>query len=143
MEQLPNIDVARVRQYNAELKVYSEKSANTRAKMEMSKAEVKRLCAELTEELGVQVTPENLEAIYKQCVEKIENTLTSGEAILNRIKQEESSISIGQTSQSTEPMAGFTQVAQVGIQSSLDSLGGAHEPRFEGLPNMFGHQVNL
>lgn len=83
------LDVQRIKRYNDEYKAYTDKSANTRAQLELSKSEVNRLCEELTQELGVNVTPENLENIYTQCVEKIQNTLEAGEEILKRIKEEE------------------------------------------------------
>lgn len=90
MEQVPTLDIARIKQYNASLKEYTEKSANTRAQLELSKQEVTRLCQELSAELNIQVTPDNLEEVYRQCVEKIQNTLNTGEEILQRIKAEDS-----------------------------------------------------
>lgn len=83
-----SIDVARIKAYNQELRQLADKSAQARAELELSKRELQKLCQELTEELGVQVTAQNLQAVYEQCVEKIENTLKTGEEIIARIKSE-------------------------------------------------------
>lgn len=80
------LDINRIKEYNRELKVYTERSATLRAQLEVAKQDVNKLCAELSEELGVTVTPDNVDSIYKKCVEKINNTLESGEEILRRIK---------------------------------------------------------
>ena len=88
---MEKLDIARIKKYNAELRECTEKSANLRAQLNMAMNELNRLCETLTAELGVAVNPDNLETVYKQCVEQLENTLTNGEEILARIKSEEAS----------------------------------------------------
>jgi len=83
------IDVQKVKQFNDELKAYRDKAAKNQAEIEFNNREIKRICDELTAELGIQVTPENIAEIAKERKEKLENTLREGEAILARIKQEE------------------------------------------------------
>ena len=83
------IDVQKVKQFNDELKAYRDKAAKNQAEIEFNNREIKRICDELTAELGIQVTPENIAGIAKERKEKLENTLREGEAILARIKQEE------------------------------------------------------
>ena len=89
MNDKKELNIPEIREYNRELKEYTRKFSDMRAKMDLNTKEVNRLCAELTAELGVEVTPANLEQIYADCVEKINNQLTVGKEILARIKTEE------------------------------------------------------
>lgn len=75
--------------YNAELKKYQDQASQLRAGIEYSTKELERLCGELSKELGITVTPENIESIREERLAKIENTLKVGNEILNRIKSEE------------------------------------------------------
>lgn len=110
-----SIDVARIKAYNQELRQLADKSAQARAELELSKRELQKLCQELTEELGVQVTAQNLQAVYEQCVEKIENTLKTGEEIIARIKSE------------GQPM-GAAQAA--GMSANMGANMGAQQPTY-------------
>lgn len=110
-----SIDVARIKAYNQELRQLADKSAQARAELELSKRELQKLCQELTEELGVQVTAQNLQAVYEQCVEKIENTLKTGEEIIARIKSE------------GQPM-GAAQTA--GMSANMGANMGAQQPTY-------------
>lgn len=83
------LNIQEIREYNKELKEYTRKFSDVRAKMELNTNEVNRLCRELTEELGIEVTPQNLETVYTECVNKINNQLAAGKEILERIKREE------------------------------------------------------
>lgn len=113
-----SIDVARIKAYNQELRQLADKSAQARAELELSKRELQKLCQELTEELGVQVTAQNLQAVYEQCVEKIENTLKTGEEIIARIKSE------------GQPM-GAAQAAQAaGMSANMGANMGAQQPTY-------------
>ena len=82
------VDINQVKQYNEQLKQYKEQAAKIKVEIEMNTSELNRLCDELTTELGIQVTPDNIEQIYKDRVEKVQNTLQSGTEIMNRIRQE-------------------------------------------------------
>lgn len=83
------VDVQRVREYNRQLRECREKTSQVKAEMEFNRKEIARLCEELTQQLGIEVTPENVAEIYKDREEKIEATLKSGEEIMARIKAEE------------------------------------------------------
>lgn len=89
MEQLDKLDIQRIRKFNTEVNEQKKNASDLIARMEFNKNELNRICQELTVELGVQVTPENIEEVYKQCVAKINNSLEAGEEILNRIKNNE------------------------------------------------------
>lgn len=89
------IDVARVKQYNLEYNKCKEKAMQLNAEREMNKKEIDSLCAELSSELGMQVTLENIESIYNDKVDKINADLLLGESIIKRIEAEENQLSNG------------------------------------------------
>lgn len=137
---MDGLNIERIKTYNKELKEYKEKSANARAQLEVNKNELLRLCNELTNELNIQVTPDNIEEVYRQCVEKIENNLKTGEEILQRIKNEENATS----------SAGVTATnnagATAGNMMGFDSLGNNNNVSndtvgigFSSLPQMFNN----
>lgn len=66
---LQGIDINQVKQYNASLKQYRDKAANINAQIEFNKNELNKLCSELTTELGIEVTENNIEQIYQEQVE--------------------------------------------------------------------------
>lgn len=84
-----DIDVGRIKQYNEEYKKCKEKAMQLTAERDMNKKEIESLCRELSVELGVDVTPENVGQIYNERVAKINADLALGESIINRIKNEE------------------------------------------------------
>lgn len=96
---LQGIDINQVKQYNASLKQYRDKAANINAQIEFNKKELNKLCAELTAELGVEVTESNVEQIYQEQVEKINNTLKSGNTVLAKIAEEEQKLVSGVNAQ--------------------------------------------
>lgn len=83
-----SVDINQVKQYNATLRQYKDQASKISAEIDFNKKELASICAELTAELGVTVTPENIEQIYNERVAKIQSTLASGNEILNRIRQE-------------------------------------------------------
>lgn len=96
---IEGIDLNQIRQYNTSLKQYRDKAANINAQIEFTKKELNSLCAELTAELGVEVNESNIDQIYQEQVEKINNTLKSGNTILSKIAEEEQKLSMGQVTQ--------------------------------------------
>ena len=85
----PGVNIEDIKRYNQELKAYQDKAAQIKAGIDYNSKELTRLCNELSAELGVTVTPENIAAIRQERIAKIENTLRVGNEILNRIKNEE------------------------------------------------------
>lgn len=83
------IDVERIKEYNRKYKENQQKVANLQAELDMNNREIDRLCKELSAELGVQITRENVEDIYEQRVKAINTSLELGENILSRIESEE------------------------------------------------------
>lgn len=87
-----SLDVQRIKEYNRQLRECKDKSSKITAEMEFNNSEIQRLCVELSNQLGIEVTPDNVVSIYKEREAKLENTLSTGEEILRRIKEEEQSI---------------------------------------------------
>lgn len=85
-----DINIESVKQYNASLKQYKDASAKLSAEIEFNEKELKNLCAQLTAELGVEVTLDNIDKIYEEQVQKINQALETGTAILSKIEQEAS-----------------------------------------------------
>jgi len=83
------LNVQEIKEYNDRLREYKEKSSKIKAEIEFNTAELSRLCEELSVELGIEVTMDNLEEIYNDRVDKINNTLKVGKEILERIREEE------------------------------------------------------
>jgi hypothetical protein len=115
-----NIDLEQVKQYNNALRQYKEKSAQLKAEIEYNNKELESLCTELTAELGVNVTRENIEAVYEDQVQKINAALNSGMAVLSKIASEENktvSQTVSQTvslpESNVQPMAQTIPVAPV------------------------------
>lgn len=137
MQQGINID--EVKKYNASLREYKEKSSQLRAELEFSEKELIRQCAELTAELGIQVTPENIKTILSERISKINNTMEVGNEILNRIKAEEAGVASMQSQIPTAPQAQTTpvQVQQPVAAPTFETVGGT-APVAPGFPDMSG-----
>lgn len=141
---LQNIDLNQIKQYNASLKQYKDKAASLNAEIEYTNKELDSLCVELTAELGVQVTRENIEQIYNEQVAKINSTLQSGNAVLAKIASEEQNLASGQqatagTMASSAAVAGVAPQAQA--VSQVPPVPTAPVPPV-GTQPMFNQQIN-
>lgn len=87
---LQGVNIEEIRKFNSSLKQYKDQSARLMVEIEVNEKELKQLCEQLTAELGVTVTPDNVEEIYNEQVQKINTTLDTGNAILKKIEQEAS-----------------------------------------------------
>ena len=110
---LQGVDLNQVKQYNASLKQYKDKAASLNAEIEYTNKEIDALCAELTTELGIQVTRDNIQQIYEEQVSKINSTLQSGNAVLAKIASEEQAASTVDT-----PVAPVTPVAPTPVMQT-------------------------
>lgn len=160
---LQNVDLNQIKQYNASLKQYKDKAAQLNAEIDYTNKELDALCLELTTELGVQVTRDNIEQIYEEQVNKINSTLQSGNAVLAKIANEEqiaqqqslqatTQVSVQQATVQTQvPQApvmqqpeissvgsNITQQAQPVNQSVAGSIFGNSQVADGELPKMFG-----
>ena len=112
------VNIEQVRQYNQSLKQYRDKAAEVKAKIDFNKAELARLCQELSNELGIEVTPENVAQVRDEQIAKIENTLSVGNEILNRIRSEEAA-GFGGTPQPAQMPVSTQPVMQVPAQGQI------------------------
>lgn len=116
---MQGINIEEVKQYNANLKQYQDKASQVKAGIDYSKKELDRLCAELSSELGQEVTPENIRSIRDERLKKIQNTLEVGKEILGRIKKEEEMANSVPTVQTTNPMQ--SAVVQTPMQAPVQA----------------------
>ena len=87
---LEGCNLEEIKSYNASLKQYRDRAASLKAEIEYTNKELDTLCAELTAELGKQVTRDNIEQVYNEQISMINSTLQSGKAVLSKIAAEES-----------------------------------------------------
>ena len=87
---LEGCNLEEIKSYNASLKQYKDRAASLKAEIEYTNKELDTLCAELTAELGKQVTRDNIEQVYNEQISMINSTLQSGKAVLSKIAAEES-----------------------------------------------------
>lgn len=81
------INVEEVKQYNAELKKHKDRANMLTAQKELYEKELTAKCAELSDELGITVTPQNIRQVYAEYEEKVKQTLSTGMAVLAKITQ--------------------------------------------------------
>lgn len=137
---LQGVDLNQVKQYNASLKQYKDKAASLNAEIEYTNKEIDALCLELSNELGVQVTRDNIQQIYDEQVAKINSTLQSGNAVLAKIASEEQAPVAPQVVQQA-PVTPQAPVAQAPVAqenaSVAGSVFGTGQPTNGSLPPFF------
>lgn len=131
-----DIDVKRLTTYNNECNAYKQKLAQMLAERKILQENINQQCAQLSQQLGREVTLDNIKQIYEEKVNSIESILESGEAILNRIRAAENNEThdtrIGQTGQ----IGSVNQPSQTGQTENLKQtqqvFGG--QTNFNGMP---------
>ena len=126
MKQELNIEA--IKKYNDSLREYKDKATKLRAELEFSQKELERQCNELSAELGMRVTPENVSEILEERIKKINNTLSIGTEILERVKAEENNILNGEASQESAQSTSDNEIP-------VSSLNGVQLPDF--MPPIF------
>lgn len=86
------MDINEIRQYNKEVQTYQSKASELLASKDFRKKELDKLCADLTQLTGQQVTQDNLETVYTQLMSQFQQTLNTGREIIERAKAEEQSL---------------------------------------------------
>ena len=119
-----NINIDEVKQYNASLKQYKEKAAQLNAEIEYTNKEIDELCTELSSELGITVTKDNIEQIYEEQVNKINMALQSGKAVLAKIATEENNQITNQNIANVDqtPVAPPTQTVIDPVSAPVESM---------------------
>jgi len=93
---MTKINVEDIKKYNAALKQQKDRANKLIAQRDYKKAEMEKACRELSEELGIDVTPHNVKDILEERKRKIENAVKTGNEILQRIQDEEARIISGE-----------------------------------------------
>lgn len=88
------INIDEVRRYNKALKEQKEKVNKLNTQIEFYSKELRKQCEELSRELGVDINENNLEEKYNEYVTKLESTLQTGNAVLQRIAEEENTSNV-------------------------------------------------
>lgn len=132
---LEGCNLEEIKSYNASLKQYKDRAASLKAEIEYTNKELDTLCAELTAELGKQVTRDNIEQVYNEQISMINSTLQSGKAVLSKIAAEESnSGAVGQVGQAA-PVLNQT-VSQPTVQP-VNNQYAAPQGNAVNVPNIF------
>ena len=79
---------AQVLAYNKKVQAVKEKASQDKARKELAEKELARTCKELSDLLGKEITPENLEAEYEAFVAELRD-YGSGNRILEGLEQEQ------------------------------------------------------
>lgn len=91
-----NVNVEEIKKYNTALKQQKDRANKLVAQRDYKKAEMEKACKELSAELGIEVTPQNVQSILEERQRKIENAVKTGNEILQRIHDEEARIIAGE-----------------------------------------------
>ncbi len=74
--------------YNSKVEEARRRTADSKAKKELAEREMTRLCGELSELLGREITSETLDAEYAKFSEEAQRTMESGTRILAGMQRE-------------------------------------------------------
>ena len=80
-----NVNLDEIKQYNARLKANKEQISRYQAEIEYTQKELENSLAELSQQIGMTVTVDNIEQVYANEVNKISTMLESGKAVLDKI----------------------------------------------------------
>lgn len=123
------INIEAIKQYNNSLREYKEKSAKLQAEIEFSQKELERQCQELSAELGIEVTSDNIESILNEKVDKINKTIAIGTEILERIKAEENAVA-----QASQQVQSTVAPGNPGVTEMPNSAQNTGAPGVAGVP---------
>ena len=118
-----NVNIEAVKQYNTNLKKYSDLSSKLQAEKQFLSGEIDTACRELSAELGIDVTINNIQQVRDDLCAKINSTLQSGNAVLAKIASETQAKTAG-TAEAIGVSAGAGQVysgiTQVPTQTAME-----------------------
>ena len=119
------MDITEIRNYNKEVQTYQSKASELLASKDYRQKELDKLCKELTELTGRQVTPDTLETVYTEMMSQFQQTLNTGREIINRAKAEEQSLNVVNTSGVGAGQSGSTGAGTVGVGTGQTGNAGA------------------
>ena len=77
---MENISLEDIKRYNNKLREYKQMASELKARIDFSRSELEKQCREISNELGYEVTPDNIEEVYREVVKR-QNTLKHGQDI--------------------------------------------------------------
>lgn len=128
------IDLDRVRSYNSKCNDYKKKLSNILAERKFMAERLEQNCAQLSKQLGMTVTPDNIEGVYASKSKEIMQTLETGEEILRRIESEDSDMaSTQQVVNNNVPVGGVDMSTPKTVNEPTGNSGGFNVG-FGGMP---------
>lgn len=111
---MANINIEEIRQYNNQLKAKKEQASTLAVTVDVYTRELDNKCSELSKELGIEVTPDNLEQVFEEFATKLEKTLETGKAVLKKISEEENAgdVYVAESEQSMAQQNAYMQQVQ-------------------------------
>lgn len=136
----PTVNIEEIKKYNASLREYRDRANQLKAEIDFNKKELERKCASLSNDLGIQVTPDNIEQVLQERIEKINNTMSIGSEILKRIATEEQAAAVQQSVPQTNiQQTAYTQNAQPMAQAAPQAGStGQQIPQAPNIPDFSG-----
>lgn len=131
--------VERAKAYNSQLKQIESEMSSTKAHVSYCEADLKKLCEEISQILGIEVNEDNVEEICYAQLEKIKNDLDAGEQAIKAIQDNtftqeelEETIELETPIEVEDEFESFSRTRQVerveeeedDLASTLSSLGG-------------------
>lgn len=121
---MSNINLSEIKEYNNRVTKLQKDVSQIMAEKKIHTKELEALCSELSEELGRPITPDNIEQVYQELSQKIEETIKSGTEILDRVSRELGTVPPTQAFASQSGQAGMAgQAGQAGMQRPDDTEG--------------------
>lgn len=127
------VNAENIKQFNLRLAEHKAKVQRLQMQVEMQEKEVEAQLKKLTETLGIPVTEENVAQLYEQYRTDLENQLTNGMAILDRIEGKNVAQTVPQAqpvmtnpfaqSQTAPNAFGFGQPAQPAVNTAPQQMG--------------------
>lgn len=130
------VNVDNIKAFNARLAEHKNKINGLRVRVEMQEADIQRRFNELSQLIGTTVTVDNIEQLYQSISSDIENQLSNGNAILDRIEER---VNDNGASNSTAEAQSFGQslAGQMPVNINMAPAGG-----FQQTASPYGGQMN-
>lgn len=88
------IDINKAKEYNESVKMYRNMASQLQAEIKVNREQLTAYCNELSQELGIEVTENNLKEVLESQKQKIEAIMNTGNAVINKIKAEQNNTAV-------------------------------------------------
>ena len=138
---LNGIDITKAKEYNESVKKYRTMANQLQTEIKFNKEQLAACCAELTQELGMEVNESNLREVLEAQETKINNIMNVGNAVISKIQSEQNA---GLQQSIVPPVNTMQTTGQVSVNTSnmfaqqqvqnpvdLNNLQGTNTPFFK------------